>query len=166
MDITDSETYRQLVNSALRFVSIRLRSRKEILLYLETKLNRSHTSAPGVVDAVLRRLEELSYINDEAFAEWLAQGRTGRKPKGRRSIEQELAQKGVARDIIERVLAHTMTGARSEKELARTLARKKLPLWKTEPILIQKRKLADLLSRRGFSSETVWGVVDELAPTE
>lgn len=166
MDITDSEIYRKLVNNALRFVSLRLRSRKEILVYLETKLHRSHTTAPDVVEAVMRRLEELGYINDEAFAEWVTQGRTGRKPKGKRSIEQELTQKGVSRDIIDRVIAHTMIGERSEKDLAINLARKKLPLWRTEPHLIQKRKLADLLSRRGFSSETVWGVVDELFTEE
>lgn len=160
-DITNSDTYRQLMNLTLRFVSLRLRSEQEIYTYLVTKLKKTHTTAPKVIEAIIDRLKELGYINDEAFAQWFVDGRTGRKPKGKRVIEMELQRKGIARDIIDRVVQQTMTGEKSEKELARQIAEKKLPIWKNQPQLAQKRKLADFLTRRGFSSETVWGVVDE-----
>ena len=159
--ITDSDIYKQLINLTLRFVSLRLRSELEIRTYLSTKLKRNHTTAPQVLDAVMERMKDLGYVNDLAFAEWFVLGRTGRKPKGKRVIEQELLKKGINREIIDSVMEQTMTGDRSEKELARDLSQKKLPLWKNLPVLNQKRKLADLLSRRGFSSETVWGIVDE-----
>lgn len=159
--VTDSEIYTKLMNLVLRFVSLRPRSKQEILSYITTKLKRSHTTAPEVRDAVMERVEELGYINDTSFAEWLVLGRTGRKPKGTRLIEQELLRKGVDRGVISAVIQNTMQRERSEIELARELARKKLPSWSNLPILNQKRKLADLLRRRGFSSETVWGIVDE-----
>ncbi len=160
--LRETDLYRMLIGNVLRFVSVRLRSRKEIREYIAKTLARKRISAPEVADAVLERAGELGYINDRAFAEWVARGRTGRKPKGRRLIEAELVHKGIDRAVIDDVLDSEMTGEKSERELARKAAQKKLPVWNAYSALERKRKLAEFLTRRGFSSDTVWGVVDEL----
>lgn len=162
MDVTRSDVYEQLINASLRFVSYRMRSEKEIRVFLEAKLSRSHTTAPTVVGQVMERLAELGYVNDHAFAVWWVGARTGRKPKGARIVRSELAQKGVQADIIDTVLATHMSGTKSEAVLAREAAVRKAPSYGRYTKMEQKRKLAGFLQRRGFSSGVVWSVVDDV----
>lgn len=162
MDTDQSEVYEKLMAQAIRFVSYRPRSEKEIRDYLTQKLSRSHTIAPLVLAHALRRLTELGYINDTEFSAWWVGQRTGRKPKGARVIRMELVRKGIAPEIIEDALREGMKGEQSEVNLAKATANKKRDTWKHLPLQEQKRKLSDYLLRRGFSSEISWGVVDDI----
>lgn len=162
MDVAESDVYEQLVNAALRFVSFRARSRKEILDFLTKKLTRSHTVAPLVLNKVMERMTELGYINDDAFALWWTGTRTGRKPKGAKAIRIELIQKGVDSRIADRAIGLLLKGDKSESTLARGIAVKKAEALGKYPKMIQKQKLGAFLLRRGFSSDTVWSVVDDV----
>ncbi len=162
MDTTETEIYEKLIGAALRFVSYRPRSTKELRDFLAKKLTKNHTSAPQVIDVVLDRLAELGYADDEAFGTWWVTQRTGRKPKGAAMIAMELKQKGLDRDVIEVLLTRIMQGDRSERDLAEAAARAKFHTWRSKPRLEQKQKLANFLMRRGFSSEVIWSVVDDI----
>ena len=112
---------------------------------------------------VLERLTELGYVDDHAFGIWLVEQRTGRNPKGLLAIQAELHRKGIAPHVIDEVVKTVMQEARSEPELARAAAGKKLDgVWGTLPKIVQKQKLSQYLLRRGFASEIVWGVVDDV----
>lgn len=165
MDIVESQVYERLINASIRFVSYRMRSEKEIRDFLAKTLLRHHTTAPGVVTHVMERLRELGYVNDDAFAQWWVGQRTGRKSKGARIIRTELIQKGVDPDCIDAAIHSGMKGERSEKELVKIAAEKKLERWTALPQLVRKRKLIEYLTRRGFSSDTVWSVVDDVLKT-
>jgi len=162
MEDSHSEVYERLINAALRFVSFRMRSSREIRTFLAGKLSRSHTTAPEVLEQVMGRLTELGYVNDHEFAVWWVGTRMGRKPKGPRAVRSELTQKGVDGDIINTVLTTLMTGDTSEVVLARAAADKKAPVLAGYPKIVQKQKLIGFLQRRGFSSEVVWSVVDDV----
>lgn len=162
MEVDKSDVYELLVNAALRFISFRARSRKEILDFLTKKLNQRHTVAPLVLDAVMERLTELGYINDNEFALWWVGTRTGRKPKGARSIRMELIQKGVDSGIVDHAIGLLLQGDKSENTLAHGIAVKKAEALGKYPKIIQKQKLAAFLLRRGFSSDAVWSVVDDV----
>lgn len=162
MDTDQSDVYEKLMALAIRFVSYRPRSEKEIRDYLAQKLLRSHTTAPLVLSHVLIRLRELHYINDQEFSIWWVGQRTGRKPKGSRMIRVELARKGIAPEIIDEAVYEGMRGEQSEVNLAKRVVSKKRDAWKYLPLSEQKRKLVDYLLRRGFSSEISWGVVDDI----
>ena len=165
MDISESQVYERLINASIRFVSFRMRSEKEIRDFLAKTLTRHHTTAPSVVLHVITRLAELGYINDVEFSAWWVSQRTGRKSKGARAIRMELSQKGIDAEIIEEAIRVGMTGERSERELAKVAVHKKRENWKALPVVIQKKKLAEYLTRRGFSSDVVWSVVDDALET-
>lgn len=165
MDISESQVYERLINASIRFVSYRMRSEKEIRDFLEKTLTRHHTTAPSVVLHVIERLTELGYVNDDEFAKWWVGQRTGRKSKGARVIRMELVQKGIDPERIERAILLGMTGERTENELAKVAAEKKCERWQALPELSRKRKLVEYLTRRGFSSATVWSVVDDIIKT-
>lgn len=134
--------YEKLMGAAIRFVSYRPRSEKEIRDFLEKKLQKSHTSAPTLLDKVIARLAELGYVDDAKFAAWWIEQRSGRKPKGAKLVVYELKEKGIKVSV-----------ERDEKALAaKALAGKKV---------LDKKKAIDFLMRRGFSWEVSARVVDE-----
>ncbi len=165
MDASQSQVYERLINASIRFVSYRMRSEKEIRDFLAKTLLRHHTTAPSVEAHVIERLTELGYVNDDSFAVWWVGQRTGRKSKGARAIRMELTQKGVDSECIDRAIREGMTGERSERELVKAAILKKRESWSKLPALMRKKKLVDYLSRRGFSSDTIWSVVDDTEET-
>ncbi len=162
MDVDQSEIYEKYMGLALRFVSYRPRSRQEIREYLIKAMQRKHTTAPLILEKIMDRLVELKYIDDQAFASWWVTQRTGRKPKGPQVIRGELIKKGIDRDIIDEELSARLTSGVSERELAAQAAVKRMPRLTKYPRLEQKAKLSQYLLRLGFSSDIVWGVVDEV----
>jgi len=163
MDTAHTEVYEKLMASAIRFVSYRPRSRKELNDFITRKLKNSHTTAPLVTAQVMQRLTDLGYADDHAFGAWWVAQRTGRNPKGAKAIRMELIRKGIPPDVADEAVTRGMREeGKSERSLARAASEKKLTLWARLPYAEKKRKLADFLLRRGFSSEAVWGVVDDV----
>jgi regulatory protein len=149
----DNPYYERLVNAAIRFVSFRPRSQKELTDFLNKKLTRWKVSGAGLIAKVIGRMEELGYVGDEKFAAWWVDQRTAFKPKGNRFIKMELRAKGVPEAIIVSVLASR--GSQSLLEAAKQAVAKKLPLWAKLPILERKKKIYEYLARRGFDTSTI-----------
>ena len=138
LTIMNETEYERLLGAAIRFVSFRPRSKKELRDFCIKTLKRHHTTAPLVIDQVIERMTELGYVNDDKFAEWWISQRTAFRPKGKRVIEAELLAKGIRNpeiDIDERTLAQ------------KALERKKG--------VSDKQKLANFLYRRGFTVSVV-----------
>lgn len=153
------ELYQRLLDSSFRLVSFRPRSEKEIRTFLSRKLQKIKNADKAILDLVITRLTELGYVNDTKFVQWWVKARQGSKPKGLQLIIGELLSKGIAREIIEHILPSEIT---DEKELAVRAVQKKLANWYKLPPLAQKKKIADFLLRRGFSSGIVYAVVDDI----
>ena len=81
---------------AARFLGTRPRTRWE----MERRLRRAGATE-AVVEATIGRLVTLGYVDDASFARWWGDQRDRHGPRGRRMIEAELRQRGVARDVIE-----------------------------------------------------------------
>ncbi len=155
----DNPYYELLVNAAIRYVSFRPRSKKELTDFLNKKLTRWEVSGAGLLAKVIDRMEELGYADDEKFAEWWVAQRTEFKPKGNRYIQMELKGKGVPDAVIASVLAHRGSG--SLLAAARQAVAKKMTLWAKLPTLARKKKIYDYLGRRGFDFETIRKLIDE-----
>lgn len=155
----DNPYYELLVNAAIRFVSFRPRSKKELTDFLNKKLTRWKVSGAGLLTKVIGRMEELGYADDVKFAEWWVEQRTDFKPKGNRYIQMELRGKGVPDAVIDSVLASR--GSVSLLTAARQAVAKKMPLWAKLPVLARKKKLYDYLGRRGFDFEIIRKLIDE-----
>lgn len=161
-------TLGKLTDLALRFLSYRQRSEKEIKVYLTRKIaQKENIKAKDAVQspqvsAVLAKLKKYSYINDIEFAKWWITSRIKSRPMGRYLLKQELRRKGISPQIIESLL----TRVPSERKLAINLIEKKIEKWpKLSPPQFKKKVYAYLLSR-GFGWDVVKETVAFLAKRE
>ena len=131
---------------ALGLLAVRARSRRE----LERRLVQAGFGATEVED-VLTRLEGVGLIDDEAFAEQVAQHAFGVKRSGRRAVASALAAKGVSPDLIDEVIERT---AGDDEERAFELARGRAERLRSVDPARAFARLVSLLVRRGYGSET------------
>ncbi|PIS14231.1 hypothetical protein COT65_00025 [Candidatus Shapirobacteria bacterium CG09_land_8_20_14_0_10_47_13] len=159
-ELTDQEVeklvfkndFQKLYDRVLRFISVRPRSRKEISDYLNRK-----KTPEKLVEKIIGRLAEGGLIDDEAFARWWVEQRVTFRPKGKRALLAELGQKGVDREISEKIIGEEI----DEERLAGIAAEKKLRVLKNLPAQELRQKMTNFLLTRGFSWETVKKIVDE-----
>lgn len=138
---------------ALNLLSYRSRSEAE----LQRKLTERGFEAQ-VVEAVIQRMKENKFLGDEKFASDWVENRSTFRPRGRRLLELELRQKGVAEESIQRALAETededTLAYQSAAKYARRLAGKD---WETF-----RKRLGAYLMRRGFSYGTIAPVLRQV----
>jgi regulatory protein len=131
--------YERLVNAAIRYVSFRPRSEKELRDFLLKKPQSED------IEKVIARMRELGYVDDGKFAEWWVAQRTDFKPKGNNYIKMELKAKGVSEVVISSILSSR--GSESLVEAAkRAVGRKQ---FKTP------QQFYNFLARRGFDADTI-----------
>lgn len=149
------------LNRALRFLSFRPRSEKEINDYLKKKQVNSITS-----QKVISRLKENKFLNDEEFARWWAEQRTLIKPRAWRIIKIELKQKGISKEIIEELEQNAESKLQNDLEMAIKLAQKRLPRYKNLSKQEIYQKLGAFLASKGFDWEIVKISIDEVFSKE
>ncbi len=152
----DEQGLARAKNTAYRLLTIRSRSRAE----LEQKLRDKEFSAE-IVGSVVGHLLRLGYLDDAKFAFQWAAGRVRTRGFGRRRIEQELGNKGIAPDIIKDTLGNIFEDL-SEADLARKEADRKLVSLRRFPPEVCRRRLAGFLERKGYSSSIIHGVLRAL----
>ena len=145
---------RRAVEAGLTFVSYRPRSAKEVADHFRKK-----AFDAAARDHALRRLTELGYVDDAAFARFWVESRDTHRPKGKRALAWELRQKGVADATIEDALARF---GGDEASLAAKVARKRAATLVTDDPYRFRRQLGAFLARRGFDYAIVEQVVSEL----
>ncbi len=160
----DTSVYEKLLQASIRFISYRPRSEKELRDFLSKKLARWKVAGSGLITKVIERMRELDYVDDAKFTAWWVEQRQTFKPKGMRLITQELKAKGI--DLRQFFRDRGQIDTLDEVEIAQRALKKKLALWMKLPSLERKKKLFDFLSRRGFSSDTIFRVIDEIEKKE
>jgi regulatory protein len=174
-----AEELQQIYDSALRFLSFRPRSAREV----EQRL-RKKGHALEQIAAVMERLRQRKYVDDEEFARFWVRNRMSFSPRGPRLLRSELIQKGVPPEVIDAVLqeqAETQAEAQEQAEeleaiwgtttgseapapgtdLANALAlatRRMRALRSLDP-QTARRRLASFLMRRGYNYDTVDAVL-------
>ena len=151
--VFENET-NKMVERALRFLSFRPRSEQEVKDHLKKKYQHS---SDEIVARVLDRLRYLSYLNDLEFTKWWVEQRQTHSPRGARLIRSELFQKGIAQEIIDKVLPEDEEG---EVVQALKTAQKKLRSYQKLKPQEFKQKMGQYLARRGFG----WEVIKETLP--
>ena len=113
-------------------------------------------------DEIIAELISSNYMSEERFAKTYAGGKFRMKNWGKMKIKQELHRRGLSDYSIEKGMkeigdAAYLTGL---KEL---LAKKKLLLDKIETDKFKlKQKLARFALGKGYESELVWKVIEEM----
>ena len=105
------------------------------------------------MDRVIQRLEELRYLSDERFATDFTRLRKENQSHGRRRVQQDLAAKGIAKDLVTNTIARAFDDA-DELALARQYAERK----RIQPPVNEKEtaRIMGRLLRAGFSSTAIW----------
>ena len=110
---------------------------------------------------IISQLIEEDYLNEERFALHYASGKFRMKQWGKMKIKYQLKQKNVSEYCIKKALL-TIDKANYKKVLYK-LADAKLATLKSEKnIFIKKRKLQDFLLQRGFETELVREIVNDV----
>lgn len=101
-----------------------------------------------------------NFINEERFARAYAGGKFRLKKWGRKKIEYALKQKGLSAYCIQKGLEEIDTETYLHT-LISLLTKKKESLAE-EPLLQLKNKLANYVLQKGYESELVWGIINEI----
>jgi regulatory protein len=161
--ITDEEALRKARADALRLLRFRPRSVKEMAQRLKQKGHRGIMIARAIDE-----LEVKGLLNDKTFAKLWIGDRISLKPSGKSLIVRELRAKGLDEKTIDGAFA-SHEGLFDEIELAGSLVRRKIAKLKELDPERAKKRISDFLSRRGFSSNTIWKVIKDnydYGPTE
>jgi regulatory protein len=137
----------------------------------ESELRRLMTSvvAPGalgqaVIGAVVARLKQNHYLDDQSYAETYTRLRQENEKLGARRVRQQLRQKGVRSDLIEKTIDAGYSGTNEEALARQHLERKRIkkPANEKETARVVRR-----LVTAGFSTAVIykilrqWDVPDE-----
>ncbi len=142
------------VQASLVYLAYRQRSEREV----RDRLRQKGFNAEAIEHAIMR-LHGWKYLDDRGFAEAWVQNRAEHSPRGRRALEAELRQKGIARDVADAVLEATPS---DEHAAARAVALKRLPSLQSLEPAVRSRRLSAFLARRGYGWDVVGPLMKEL----
>jgi len=138
---------------ALHFLSYRPRSVEEVRKNL-----RKHEISEAVIDDAVERLQRNGLLGDAAFAQAWVENRSTFRPRGKRALQMELRQKGLADDLIQETLNETVNEEALALEAARKYVRKLSGLdWQEF-----RKKLGGFLARRGFGYDVIAPVLRQV----
>lgn len=149
------------LNRALRFLSFRPRSEKEMRDYFKKKQVDSLVS-----QKIIDKLKENKFLNDMEFARWWVEQRTLIKPRAWRIIKIELKQKGISSEIIEELNINSESEEKNDLTMAIELAQKRLPRYKNLSRQEIYQKMGRFLISKGFDYDTVKRSIDEVFSKE
>lgn len=161
----DDDHYQNVRDYALRLLSFRPRSIKEISAKLQKYCQRRNFP-DALMERVIEALVEQKFLGDIEFARWWKERRQSFKPKGLKAIKIELLQKGVGKEAVDSVINEGGKEGINEYDLAMKFLEKKTLYLKNLPPLKLKIKLRDMLFRRGFDWETIAKVIDSFGKKE
>lgn len=157
--LEEESQYGKLYGRALEYCLVRPRSVREMRDYLwkKTRPSKHRAQKTGtiverqgvskeVADRALARLIEKKYLDDEKFARFWLDNRFMKKGASLRRLRLELAQKGVEKEIVERVIAENIRS--DEEELQKIIAKKRYRY-------PDQQKFMQYLARQGFSFDDI-----------
>jgi len=156
-EIEADEAYVEAKQTALDYLAYKPRTEQEV----RRKLRKQDVPRP-VIDDVIARLYELEYLDDESYANDYAHNRFSSKKYGPVRIRRELEERGVDRHLAAAAVDE-LFAEKSARGAAWEHAEKRWPRLADEDDPRRRRqKLYRYLRRRGFTSDTICPILDEL----
>jgi recombination protein RecA len=112
-----------------------------------------------IAAAVLDRMEEVGLVDDTAYAGMLVRSQQAGRGLARRALAQELRRKGVDDETAQAALDDV--DPHDEEDRARALVAKKMRSMSGLDPLVQTRRLAGMLARKGYPSDLTMRIVRE-----
>jgi regulatory protein len=134
---------------ATRFLARRDRTVAQVEQFLA-----SNGASPLQIRQTVRRLSDLRYLNDQAYAERWVEQRLASRPMGQARMKAELLAKGIAEKMADRVIAEVFREVGEEG-----LARRALHAKQRHGNRLTPAQSMRLLRQRGFGEETIERIV-------
>jgi regulatory protein len=117
---------------------------------------RSKGAVPLQITHTIRRLSDLRYLNDQAYAERWVEQRLVSRPMGQERMKAELLAKGISEALAAQVIAEAL------REIdERILAQRALQAAQRHGRRLTSSQLVRLLRQRGFSEETIDRMIEK-----
>jgi regulatory protein len=149
-DLTPEQKRRRTFERAVKLIAAKSRSVAE----LRERLLQSRQANKSDVEAVISRLKEYGYLDDERFAFSYASLKVKQRPIGRRRLERDLKFKKVDSTVANEALELVYTET-TEEELIDRAIEKRIRLRGRPKDRLEAKSLFDHLLRQGFPFELV-----------
>ncbi len=157
-EINPEKARQKTFDRAVNLLAYKPRSEQELRIRL---LEKEWTNAE-IVEAVIAKLKEYNYLNDEQFASDFAASKLRGKPIGKRVLQQKLAQKKLDKETVAAAL-ETAFEETPEAEIIERAIAKRLRLKGKPETREDSKKFYDYLLRQGFSYDLVSSKMREIA---
>lgn len=161
------EDYEKFYEKAIRFLSFRPRSEKEVTDSLKKKSRGSRSGSarnnpsPKIIESVINKLKEQKFLDDKEFSKWWIEQRSRFKPRSKRLMKLELSQKGIHPDIIDRLFSDLgIVG--DDLDQAKKLVAIKIKRYRSLSREEIYQKLGRVLAQKGFSWDIIKKSIDEI----
>ncbi|WP_243878658.1 regulatory protein RecX [Winogradskyella pelagia] len=154
MDLQKTYTVDEAQKRMEHYCAYQERCHKEV----RTKL-RSMRMIPEAIDAIMVKLIEGNYLNEERFAKTFVRGKFSIKKWGKNRLVKELKFREISKYSIDKAL-----GEIDEIDYYNTLdelIRKRIDQVKETNLFKKKRKVADYLLYRGWESHLIYEKLNE-----
>ncbi|NJD03259.1 MAG: regulatory protein RecX [Ruminiclostridium sp.] len=148
--IKNTINFRAAKNCALRFLSYKLRTEKEVRI----KLHDDGFDGDSI-EMAINELKALGYINNKIYVQKYVFDRSKLKPKSKKLIKFELLGKGIQEEIIDEVLNDWNV---DERSVAESLVKRKFGKYDFNDDNV-KRKAYMFLKHRGYSHDVIESVI-------
>jgi regulatory protein len=144
-EIVKKAEFQKTLEKIYRFATVRPRSEKEFKdwLYRKKVPNEIHKD-------LFIKLKYFEFLDDEKFARFWIESRNLYRPKPRRVLTQELRQKGINKEIVDKILNESPI---DETQMAKNLIEKRSAHWEGIPKEKRGQKMLAYLVGKGFSFE-------------
>lgn len=148
--IKDIINFRSAKSTAVKYLSLKLRSERDVRSRLETA-----GYDDDVSDRVIEELTSMGYINDRIYTQKYIYDRSKLKPQSKKLLKYELQNKGIPGEIIDEALSDW---AMDEATIAEGLVRRKFGKYDLEDEKVIK-KVYSFLHHRGFNFDLIENVL-------
>jgi regulatory protein len=149
------------MDRAVRLLAAKPRSIAEIR---ERLLEKPWTNEE-IVDAVIAKLREYNYLDDDQYARDLALSKLRQKPQGRRRLQQRLAHKKLDRPTLDAAIT-TAFEVMPESQLIDAAIEKRVRIKGFPATHAEKKKFTEHLMRQGFDYGLIREKLNSLRPDE
>ena len=149
------------MSRAVKLLAAKPRSVRELRERLLEKL----WTNDEIVDAVIEKLKDYKYLDDEQFARNLAVSKLRQKPQGKRRLQQTMSQKKLDKETVDAAIAEAFEKL-PEDELIDVAIAKRLRLRGKPETREDVKKFYDHLLRQGFSFDLIRGKMSAVTSRE
>lgn len=138
------------INRAVKLLAAKPRS----VLELRDRLLEKMWTNDEIVDAVIEKLKEYKYLDDEQFARDVAVSKLRQKPQGKRRLQQTMSRKKLDKETVEAAISEAFEKL-PEDELIGQCISKRLRLKGKPETRDETKKFYDHLLRQGFGYDLI-----------